>query len=101
LYSLVACRILHTLYYERLHPNVEAATMFSSQELRALTYREQRSNASLTLHEATTAIAKLGGYLARKSDGPPGIKALWSGFQSLQYIVEGILLAERGDVGKD
>jgi hypothetical protein len=102
LFSLVACRILHTLYYERLHPDVDAASTFSSQELRVLAYREHKPGASLTLHEATNAIAKLGGYLARKGDGPPGIKALWSGFQSLQYMVEGMVLAERtGDVGKD
>jgi hypothetical protein len=101
LYSLVACHILHTLYYERLHPEVDAAGTFSAQELRVLAYQEHKPGASLTLHEATNAIAKLGGYLARKGDGPPGIKALWSGFQALRYIVEGMELAERGDVGKD
>lgn len=55
----------------------------------------------LTLHEATTAVAKLGGYLGRGRDGLPGIRALWSGMRALQYIVEGVQLAELGDVGKD
>lgn len=100
LYSLVACRILSTLYHERLHPNEDATTMFSRQELHVLAYREHKQDKTLTLHEATRAVAKLGGYLARNRDGPPGIKTLWSGMRALQYIVEGIRLAESGDVGK-
>ncbi len=33
------------------------------------------------------AIAKLGGFIGRKSDGDPGVKTLWRGWQRLQDIV--------------
>jgi hypothetical protein len=35
-------------------------------------------------------IAKLGGYLGRNSDGPPGIKNLWRGLQKLNTILQAI-----------
>ena len=34
----------------------------------------------------------MGGYQARKSDGPPGWKTLWKGWLYLQTLVEGVHL---------
>jgi hypothetical protein len=96
LYSLVATRIMYVLYYERQYPQESAYNLFSFAELQALWLRERRpGEVSFTIHEAVVAIAKLGGHLARKSDGPPGIKSLWIGFQALQYLVEGVLLGSQ------
>jgi hypothetical protein len=95
MYSLVACRLLRTLYYERDHPLETAENFFSHNELQALHLREKRRGGVFTIHEAVMAIAKLGGHLGRKSDGPPGIKAVWTGFQALQYLVEGMLLGSQ------
>lgn len=39
------------------------------------------------------AVAGLGGYLARKHDGPPGWKTLWNGWLHLQTLLEGVQLA--------
>ena len=49
----------------------------------------------MTIQEAVKALAKLGGYLARKRDGPPGVKTLWFGFQALQFIVYGMLMGKQ------
>jgi hypothetical protein len=38
---------------------------------------------TLSLREATRRLAKLGGYSARASDGPPGPKTIWLGWQRL------------------
>ena len=86
---------IHTLYYEREHSSDDAHILFSTYELLALGLREQKTTGTFTCHEAVIAIAKLGGYLARRSDGPPGIKALWTGFRALQYLVEGMLLGSQ------
>ena len=32
-------------------------------------------------------IARLGGFLARKGDGDPGVKTIWRGWQNLQHRV--------------
>ncbi|WP_018578050.1 IS4 family transposase, partial [Legionella shakespearei] len=37
-----------------------------------------------TLHEMIIMIAKLGGFLARKSDGFPGPKVMWQGLQRMR-----------------
>lgn len=39
-----------------------------------------------TLIEAVLLVAKLGGFLARKGDGEPGVKVLWRGLQRLKDI---------------
>jgi Transposase DDE domain/Transposase DNA-binding len=41
-----------------------------------------------------TSIARLGGYQARNSDGPPGWLTLWRGWQTLQTLLRGYQLAE-------
>jgi len=44
----------------------------------------------ITVYEFFREIAKLGGFLARKSDGEPGWQTIWHGYQKLQLIVKGI-----------
>ncbi|MDS4012996.1 MAG: IS4 family transposase, partial [Candidatus Accumulibacter sp.] len=39
-----------------------------------------------TLHQAAHMVARLGGFLGRKSDGEPGAQALWIGIQRLDDI---------------
>jgi hypothetical protein len=39
------------------------------------------------------AIARLGGYLDRKSDGPPGWQTLWKGWMRVMDVLEGVHLA--------
>ncbi|MGS0757232.1 IS4 family transposase, partial [Roseateles sp. GG27B] len=53
-----------------------------------------------TLNEVVRLVARLGGFLARKSDGEPGVKTIWLGMQrvidfttGLRYVRE---LRERG-----
>ena len=40
----------------------------------------------LTLREFWRAVARLGGFLARKSDGEPGWQTLWRGWLKLQDL---------------
>lgn len=43
----------------------------------------------LSVHEFFLAVAKLGGHLNRKHDGPPGWLVLWRGWTQLQLLVAG------------
>jgi hypothetical protein len=38
-------------------------------------------------------LARQGGHLGRKSDGPPGWKTIWRGFYDIQLMVAGMELA--------
>jgi hypothetical protein len=44
----------------------------------------------ITVYEFFRETAKLGGFLARKSDGEPGRRKTWHGYRKLQLIVHGI-----------
>ena len=95
MYSIVASRVLYTQYYEKEHPEENAEDIFSKEEIRMLCLKAKKKLPyTMTIHEAVVATAKIGGYLARKGDSPPGIKTLWIGFQALQYLVEGMLLGK-------
>jgi hypothetical protein len=50
----------------------------------------------LLLGEAITQVAKLGGYLARGSDPPPGAECLWKGMSRLSGMADGYRLALTG-----
>jgi hypothetical protein len=49
---------------------------------------------SLTLRQFAHEVAKLGGFLGRKSDGEPGWLTLWRGWHELDLITHGRLLSE-------
>lgn len=53
--------------------------------------------ADMSVRECMMELARLGGYQARKSDGPPGWQTLWRGWEKLQAMVEGAIaiLGER------
>jgi hypothetical protein len=50
----------------------------------------------LLLGEAIRQVAKLGGYLARGSDPPPGAECLWKGMSRLSGMADGYRLAVTG-----
>src|SRR2546428_4880504 len=51
--------------------------------------------ASLTTQQCWFTIARSGGYLRRRSGGPPGWKTLWKGWFYIQTLLEGVHLATR------
>ena len=48
----------------------------------------------MTLGEAIVIIAKLGGYLNRKCDGPPGFQSLWRGYARFNDMAYALSLKE-------
>lgn len=54
--------------------------------LNRLTERRQSKPHAETLHDCLTRLAKLGGYLARAGDGPPGNMVIWRGMTRLTDI---------------
>ena len=48
----------------------------------------------LSLGEAVKIVAKMGGYLNRKRDPPPGHQIMWKGYLYLQLMCEGYTLRD-------
>jgi hypothetical protein len=89
-YSMVAVRLLHLTYQVRETPGVLCTVVLGDSEWKALyaaTHKTTRLPLSPPdLQTAVLWIAKLGGFLARKCDGKPGVKVLWRGLRHLQDL---------------
>jgi hypothetical protein len=46
------------------------------------------------LGEAVRLVAKIGGYLGRNNDPPPGHQLLWQGYAEFQFMCMGFALLE-------
>lgn len=97
-YSQVAVRQLRLTYQARLEPQTPVAQEFSPDEVAVLDrcrqQQEKRGRARVqTVAEAVRVIARLGGHLGRKGDGPPGAKVLWRGLRRLHDQVLGFQMA--------
>jgi Transposase DNA-binding/Transposase Tn5 dimerisation domain len=94
---IVAWRLLWLTYQARATPDVACSTVFARHEWEALVCTVQGRVVPLTeppsLGEAVRMVAQLGGFLARKGDGEPGVKTLWRGLIRLNDIAATWLLA--------
>lgn len=90
-YSVVAWRLLYLTYAARTEPDSPCSWFLTTSEWQALychTHRTKTPPANPpSLQTAILWIAKLGGFLARKRDGHPGVKVLWQGYRRLQDMV--------------
>jgi hypothetical protein len=94
--SIVAWHIFMITLIARTDPKTPCSTFLSDQEWKVLFLH---SNTNKPLPKKTPSIgivviwiAKLGGYLARKNDGPPGTITLWRGWKRLIDMSEGLKL---------
>ena len=89
---VVAWRVLNLIKAARVEPTASAQRWLTREEWQALyCYRHEVRAAPAeppTIQEAVAWLAALGGWLGRKSDGPPGPKTLWRGLHRLKDIVK-------------
>jgi hypothetical protein len=87
---VVAWRIMHLVHLGRQIPDAACTAYFSDMQWKALvafTSKKMTLPAKPpTLREAVRLVARLGGFLDRKSDGEPGAQTLWLGLQRLDDI---------------
>lgn len=87
LYSILAWRILYATMLSRALPELPCTVLLALEEWQALYcaihHTSTPSPTPPTLQQAVRWIARLGGFLARPSDGEPGVTVLWKGFQHL------------------
>lgn len=99
-FSIVAWRLLWLTTAARTTPDLPCTAVLDEAERRALEavaklkYKRPKSAAPPSLAEAVRLIARLGGHLNRKSDGPPGVKTVWRGLSRLADVTVGWLAAQ-------
>ena len=92
LYMIVAWRIAHLMRLGRSCPDLDAQLMFEPDEWQAayILNRQKLPDKAPTLNEVLRLVARLGGFLARKGDGEPGVKTIWRGMQRILDFAAGI-----------
>lgn len=97
LYLIVAWRVAYMMRLGRECPTLSAELVFDTLEWKAAYGLNDQSIPDLppTLNEVIRQLAMLGGFLARKSDGEPGAKSIWRGFQRLQDCIYGFHLSQK------
>ncbi|MGI2908426.1 IS4 family transposase [Tolypothrix sp. VBCCA 56010] len=88
-FAIVAVRLLQLRTFSRSHPQIPAQQFVPKQMLKILVARLGLLSEDLTLGEFWIAIARLGSFIGRKSDGSPGWQTLWRGWNRLQDMCWG------------
>lgn len=89
MFCILSWRIFWMTMINRVVENAPPEIVFTPLEidlLNRLTQRRQSKRRRVTLHDCLTQLAKLGGYLARAGDGPPGNMVIWRGITRLTDI---------------
>lgn len=90
-YSLAAFNIMQLTYQSRERPEISCEVVLTRQEWQTLYILHHKTNKlpkqAPDLRQATRWMARMGGYLARNSDGPPGLKTVWLGYEALLQAV--------------
>lgn len=97
LYLIVAWRVLYLLMLGRSCPDLSCEVVFATEEWHAaylVTQRKKPPRQPPSLGVMLKLIAGLGGFLARKGDGPPGPKALWIGLQRVGDFILALEIRE-------
>ena len=89
-YAIVAWRLLWLTYQARQNPELPCDTILETYEWQSLYCHVHNVSLPIaqppSLKQAVIWIAQLGGFLARKHDGFPGVTTLWRGLARLHDI---------------
>src|SRR6266516_2582663 len=90
-----AVRLLQLRAVARETPERLASEILPTDLVQVVALLAKVPAAALTAQQCWYAIARCGGYLRRRTSGPPGWKTLWKGWFSVQTLLEGVHLATR------
>ncbi len=89
----MAVRLMQLRAASRQDPEQPASQVLPPDVVALVAHLDHRPVETMTIQQCWHAIARYGGYLGRKSDGPPGWKTLWRGWLHIQTLLEGVHLA--------
>jgi hypothetical protein len=89
--AIVALRLLGSKLLARTRPEEKVdPESFGPEAIDILTARFDKPKGGWTHLSLLIAVARLGGFLARRHDGFPGWLTIWRGYQRLTIMVEGV-----------
>ena len=88
LISVIGVRLLQMKLLGRSQPDAKASTHMPASWIRCLRLlRPKLVHTDMTVYEFFRAMARVGGFLARKSDGEPGWRTIWRGYKQMQSLL--------------
>lgn len=96
LYLIIAWRIYFLTSQNKAMPEASCETVLEKAEWEILWMLDKRTpppEKAPDIKTAMSMLAKLGGYLARRHDSPPGPKAIWLGLTQLYHAINAIEIA--------
>ncbi len=97
IYLVVAWQIHTITMQSREWPDIGCDILFSEKEWKTIYMMQKKKKPPKkppTLREISRMLAQLGGFLARKGDGEPGVKTIWRGYRALQNYVDALEMAK-------
>ena len=101
LLSVIAVRVLDLRWRRDACPEADARTVATPQEIEVVRKATRYQGTQMTVRAFVDGVAKLGGWLGRRGDGPPGWQTLWRGYQRLADMLLGIALVTDADTPGD
>ena len=93
-YSIIALQIMQLTYVARTRPEESCEICLTEEEWKVLCRISNKTKKvpekPPTIYEAVVMIAKLGGFLARKSDGFPGVVVIWRGLTCFYTVLDAL-----------
>ena len=105
-YIVIACRLMFLLKLGRKLPDLPAEVLLDDVEIYVLKtmFIDSKKRPMTNLNNAIILVAKLGGYLDRDNDSPPGYEIFWKGYETLQIMCKIIRqqkeVLQRGQPGR-
>ena len=104
-YSFASFKIMQMTYQSRATPQASCQIVLTKPEWQTLvtmaTHSSHVTKRPPSLKQAVIWIAQMGGYLNRKSDGPPGLITIWRGYRKLTECVKLYSIIHEKNLGKD
>ena len=95
-FCVLSWRVFWMTMISRAAPRASPRLAITGEEialLDRLVLDKGRASSRATLTSYLTKVARLGGYLARTRDSPPGVTVIWRGLSRLTDIALGAALA--------
>jgi hypothetical protein len=94
IHAVIAWRIMLMTLLGRETTDLPAEVLFSDIEIQTLhAYaKSRRLKPPSQVNEAVQLVAKIGGYLGRTRDPPPGHQLIWKGYTEFQFMCLGFAL---------
>jgi hypothetical protein len=86
----IATHLLALRHDSRNAPERPAAELLTPTQMKALRALRPKLSARPSVREAVHAIATIGGFLGRKSDGEPGWRTMWLGFRDVLLVARAL-----------